>query len=333
MAGYNLSNYPGGFPSGITIRNLPIIQTNPGRVFWLDNSALGNADHYKNGSDGNRGNFDAPFATLSYAISQTRANKGDIIFVKPGHAETIASAGAVSFSKAGVAIIGLGTGSNRPTFTWSTLATATMLFAASNVTLQNLLFVSTMATGFTTTAFSIAAAVVANDITIDNCEFRDSSATTGFLGLVTQAGTTANALDGFTFTNNKVFHNLTTVTNVVAAVTFTGAVDRLNFSNNSIVQLTANNNVALGFAAGANALTNATISGNRTASVNTGTTAGELFSGSSTACSGLVSDNYSGHLAATGLLAPIGTKLKFIQNFCHITGAADKSALINPAAV
>jgi hypothetical protein len=111
------------------------------------------------------------------------------------------------------------------------------------------------------------------------------------------------------------------------------AIDRLTFAGNFISNKAANNNIALGFALGANAVQNLQCYGNRTYSLNTGTTAGELFSGSATTCSGLVYDNYSWHLAATGLLAPVSTKLGFVQNYCSITGAADKSALLNPVAV
>jgi hypothetical protein len=189
-----------------------------------------------------------------------------------------------------------------------------------------------MATTFTVTAFSNANAVVANDVTIDSCEFRDLDATHGFIACVT-SGTTANQGDGLTFTNNKVFRNLTSPPAANTAVVIGAAIDRFTFSDNFISNKAANNNIALGFALGANAVQNLQCARNITYSLNTGTTAGELFSGSATTCSGLVFDNYSWHLAATGLLAPTGTKLGFVQNFCSITGAADKSALINPVAV
>ena len=326
------SVFPGGFNS-VTIRGVPIVQSHPGRVFWVSNSTTTPLDGQLGGADGNgQGTFNKPFATLNYAVTQCIANRGDVIFIKPNHAETIATASAITLGVAGVAVIGLGTGSSRPTFTWSAAA-STINVTANNISLQNLLCISTMATPFTTTAFTVLTTVVAKDFIIDNCEFRDSATTTGFLGIVTQGGTTAAAMDGFTFSNNTYTRLLATVTNVVPAVVVTAAHSRLTFVGNYITQTTANNNVALLVDFGANSQTGLRVSGNRTASLNTGTTAGELFSGGSTGSSGLVSDNYSGHLASSGLLAPTGTKLKFIQNFCHITGAADKSALINPAAV
>ncbi len=324
------SNYPGGFAGGITIRNVPLLTTNPGQVFWVYNGAALQKGQ-RAGSDGNKGTYDSPFATIDYAIGQCAAGRGDIIFVKPGHAETIAAAAGIALDVAGITLVGLGNGASRPTLTWSAAA-STITVAASNITLHNFLFIGAMATTFTVTAFSNANAVVANDFTIDSCEFRDLDATHGFIACVT-SGTTANQGDGLTFTNNKVLRNLTSPPAANTAVVIGAAIDRLTFGGNFISNKAANNNIALGIALGANAAQNVAIYGNRTYSLNTGTTAGELFSGSATTCSGLVYDNYSWHLAATGLLAPTGTKLGFAENYCSITGAADKQPLLNPTAV
>ena len=326
-----INNFPGGFAAGITIRGLPIAVTHPGKVFWVGNATASISDRQIGASDGNPGTFDKPFSTLTKAISFCVANRGDVIMVKPGHAETISVAAGLALNKAGIAIIGLGVGSKRPTLTWSAAA-STVSVVASNMSITNFKFVSTMATGFTTVAFKETNATVANDFMVDNCEFADSSSTTGFLSHYL-GGTTANQSDGLTWTNNKIYRTLATVTNVVASVVLSAAVARVNFSDNFIVQKTANNNVALGVDFGANAVQNLQMFRNKTHSPNTGTTAGELMSGGSTTSSGLLADNYSWHLAATGLIAPVSTKLAFVQNFCSITGAADKSALINPVAV
>ncbi len=324
------SNYPGGFANGITIRNVPLVTTNPGKVFWVYNGTALQTGQ-RGGSNGNKGTYDSPFSTIDYAVGQCTANRGDIIFVKPGHAETVSTAAFIALDVAGIALIGLGKGASRPTLTWSTAA-STITVAASSITLHNFLFVGSMATTFTVTAFDNANTVVANDFTIDSCEFRDLDATHGFIACVT-SGTTANQGDGLAFTNNKVLRKLTSPPAANTAVVIGAAIDRLTFGNNFIVNKAANNNIALGFALGANAVQNLQCFGNRTYSLNTGTTAGELFSGGSTTSSGLVHDNYSWHLASTGLIAPVSTKLGFVENYCSITGAADKSALINPVAV
>lgn len=133
----SMSNYPTGFAQGIAIRGVPLIQTHPGRVFWVYNGTAQIANQ-KGGSDSNNGTFDAPFSTLDYAVGQCLANRGDIIFVKPGHAETIATATALALDVAGVAVIGLGQGSNRPTFNL-TATTSTIAISAANVTFWNCL--------------------------------------------------------------------------------------------------------------------------------------------------------------------------------------------------
>lgn len=326
------TNFPQGFTNGLTVRGMPLLQMNPGQVFWVNNSSV-YSRFQRTGADtsSNRGSFNYPFASIAYALTQCLANNGDIIMVDAGHAETIGAAAAIALNVAGVTLIGLGNGSMRPTLTWSTAA-STVTVAAANMAIQNFLFVGAAASTFVATAFNNVNAVVATDFAIDNCEFRDSDATHGFIACYT-GGTTANQSDGLNFTRNRVYRSLTSPPAANTAVVGGANIDRFVFSDNEITNNTVNNNVPLGFNFGANNVTHAQVARNKTASLNTGTTAGELFGSSSTACSGLVSDNYSGHLASTGLLGPTGTKFKFIQNFCHITGAADKSALINPSAV
>ena len=328
----NPSFYPGGFGAGLVVRNMPLLQTYPGVVWWVSNNATlpggisSQRIPFVNGSDGNKGTWNAPFATLTQALSV--ASNNDIIMVKPGHAETVAAAAGIVINK-GVAIVGLGSGAARPTFTFST-ATSTITVTANNASVQNLLHLGGAASTFVATAYSIANAQVATHFTVESCEFRDVDATHGFVACV-KVGTTANIADGLRFANNKVFRNLTSPPAANTAVVLASNIDRMEFEGNYIVNSTANNNIALGIAGGALAMTNVSIRGNRTRSLNTGTTAGELLSSSSTACSGLVSDNYVQHLAATGLIAPTGTKLGFAQNFCAITGTADTNAIINPA--
>ena len=138
-----ISNYPNGFPGGVSIRGVPIAQTHPGKVFWVSNVTTGLLPGQRGGSNGNKGTFNDPFSTLAYAISRCVANRGDIIFIKPGHAESIASATALPFDIAGVAIVGLGIGANRPTFTFTTANTAKIPVSAANISVQHCIFVGT----------------------------------------------------------------------------------------------------------------------------------------------------------------------------------------------
>lgn len=325
------SSFPNGFANGVAIRGIPLVQTHPGKVWWVDNSALGNGDNYINGSDGNQGGFRQPFATIQKAVTTARANKGDIIFVKPGHAETVSAAAGLILSTAGVAIVGLGIGSNRPTITLDTANTASITVTANNVTVSNILFKANFLN--IATCFSIANAQVATDFTIDACEFKDLSVVLNFVACV-KVGTTANIADGLTLTNNRV--NAAILTTVPAGQTFlvtASIIDRLNVSKNIVIYPKTLADTATLVEAGALDLTNAVIDGNYTFRPSTSTT-GHLIGSSSTACSGFVSNNYVAHLDnSAALIIPTGTKFSFFRNFSMITGAADKSALENPAAV
>lgn len=321
------SNFPNGFPQGLSIRGIPLTVSHPGRVFWVSNATtLQTGD--VGGSNGNPGTFQKPFGTIEYAISKCVANRGDIIFVKPGHAETISSAAILTLDVAGVAIIGLGIGSNRPTLTFTTATTANIPVTAANITVSNILHKANFAD--IVSAYTVTGTAVATDFTIDNCEFRDGSSVLNFIKTVT-GNATANSMDGFTYSGNKVF-GLATTTATQACI-MAAANDRQTYVDNFIVYPVLNDTATL-VDFGANSHTNMLIARNRVFRPSTSTTGGSLFSGGSTGSSGYVCDNYSWHLDnSAGLLAPTGTKLGFQNNYSMITAVADKSGLINPAAV
>ena len=105
------------------------LQTNA-NVFFVQNNLGADASGYGN-------SWEAPFATLDYAIGQCDGTTRDVILIDPSHTENIATVGAITADKANVSIIGLGTGSNRPTFTFTGTA-ATIAISAANVLLKNI---------------------------------------------------------------------------------------------------------------------------------------------------------------------------------------------------
>lgn len=278
-----MSNYPNGFPGGVTIRGVPIAQTHPGKVLWVSNVTTGLLPGQRGGSDGNRGTFDSPFATLAGAIAQCAAGRGDIILIKPGHAETIVSATALLFNVAGVAIVGLGVGSSRPTFTFTTANTAKIPVSAANISIQNCVFVGnflSIATCFLLTT--------APDFTVDRCAFRDTSAILGFLSIVTT--TVSVDANGLIFTNNEVQSDATTTPG--PAVVIAGTIDRLTVSCNFVTHSTISNNVAALIAHGALVVTHLLCENNRIYSVNTDTATGAiLLTTSATTGSGIIAHN------------------------------------------
>ena len=125
------SNFPGGFPFGVTVRGLSLLNTYPGKVFWVDSNG---------GSNQNKGTFDRPFDTIDYAVGRCTADNGDIIMVKAGHVETVTAAAGLDLDVAGISIIGLGNGTNRPQINFTTAVGADMDVDAANITVANLRF-------------------------------------------------------------------------------------------------------------------------------------------------------------------------------------------------
>lgn len=316
------SNYPSGFTAGITIRGVPLLQTQPGQVFWVGNSSSNLLPGHKGGSNGNKGTFEAPFATLDYAIGRCTAGRGDIIFVKPGHAESISSAGAIACDIAGVAVIGLGIGTSRPTFTFDTAATARIAVSAANVSFQNILFVNNfadVATNFLLTT--------AQGFTVDSCEFRDTSSILNALTVITT--TVAVVADDITFTNNKVLSLGTTA--ATTAIKVLGTHNKLKICDNFFSRA-ALSNTAVVIAHAALVVTNLDMGRNVVFSPTTDTsTGGILVTRTSTTNTGMIYDNYIKTLDVAGmLLVTTGSAYGFTNNL--ISGTADTSGILIPAA-
>lgn len=317
-----MTNYPSGFADGISLRGIPIAQTHPGRAFWVGNGATilpGNVG----GSDGNTGTYQRPFATLEYAFSKCAANVGDVIFIKPGHAESITSATALNFDTAGVAVIGLGQGSNRPTFTFTTANTATIPVTANNMAVSNVRFVGNFLS--IASAFTVAAAA---DFTIENCYFGDTSAILGFLTAVTTT-VTVNADNLYYARNRRV--SLATTTpgpDVVIAGTMTG----LRVLDNQSFHTTISNNVAALVEHGALVMTAAEIRGNKVYSVNTDTATGALLvKTSATTGSGIVADNYMRALDIAAAIVITANAVQYGEFNNLYTGDTNASGFVLPA--
>jgi hypothetical protein len=162
MAGIDtISAYPGGFPNGLSVRGVPLTLTYSNRIFWV---------HSGTGSDSGKGTESQPFDTLAYAITRCTEDRGDIIFVKAGHSESISTAD-LDLSVAGVTIVGLGNGSNRPTLLFTGTTDTTRLdISANNITLINFLISMTDNDGVDSTIV-----INGTDVEIGHCEFRATS--------------------------------------------------------------------------------------------------------------------------------------------------------------
>ena len=133
----------------------------PGNQWYVD-SNNGNSSY-----DGKT--WGRPLDTIDNAINKCAANRGDVIWVAPGHVETYTTTGSkIVADIAGIRIIGLGEGSNRPTISFGHTGT-TMTISANNVMLNNILFVTAVDSVVT------LATISGDDCALVDCESRDTT--------------------------------------------------------------------------------------------------------------------------------------------------------------
>jgi len=194
------STYPNGI-NNLVLRGMPLTLLHPGRVFYVGNAdVLYNDGQQLAGADtAGKGTFARPFRTLDFAIGQCTANRGDIIMILPGHTETYSTATATSddltLDVAGVAIVGLGSGSLKPTFTFDTANTVTVAVTAANVTIMNCDFVA----NFLSNAIMFTL-TTAKNFAMVGCGFSDTSASLNTVNIIESTGA-ANTVDGLHIEN------------------------------------------------------------------------------------------------------------------------------------
>lgn len=210
-----LSNFPNGLSSfGVPVMGTGAIPTTTGQYIFVSSLV---------GSNGNDGlSATSPKATIVGAQSQANASKGDVVVCLPGHAETLTAAAAITISKAGLYIVGLGTGLLRPTFTWSTSTAAQMIVSGAQVTFDNCVF------DFTGISAVVAAiSVTGADVAFINSDFVLSTGTNApVLGILTAA--TASRLR---IENNRFYGPATSTDTVTAAIKHEVGADYVIRSN------------------------------------------------------------------------------------------------------
>jgi len=140
-----------------------------GSVFFVDSVA---------GSDGNTGKKPTQaFATLDKATNSCTANKNDIVYIMPNHAETIAASTTWIPDVAGVKYIGIGMGADAPELTFSATGSTIDISGGNNV-FQNIRFVAGIS------AVSVGCDVNANHVTFDGCVWDFGAGTYDFVIMV-----------------------------------------------------------------------------------------------------------------------------------------------------
>ena len=123
------------FPNGITSFGVPVLgggsYMTTGTVFFVSSVT---------GAAGNTGRAaDRPLATMNQAVAKCTANKGDIIFLMPNHAENCSTSATQAIATAGISVVGLGSGTDMPTFTYTAAAGAFNITGA-NTHIENVRF-------------------------------------------------------------------------------------------------------------------------------------------------------------------------------------------------
>ena len=249
-----------------------------GSVFFVDSAV-----------DGASGaSPDEAVGTMDEAFALCTANRGDTIYVMPNHAETVTGVGGVTHDVAGVSVIGLGTGNQRPRFLMDGATTVTWAVSAADAYYENIVLASgnlLVATGFDVTAVGA---------TFVGIEFEDNTTAENW-GSPFKATGAANTADGLTIIGCRWVPLVATV-NALEFVEVTDDIRNLRIEDNFIVHegtaspifLQAGTKVAQGLSIQRNFLSHKM-------------TANDLaFDNGGSTNSGIIAHNRIGHADVTG---------------------------------
>jgi len=313
----SLTKYPNGVSSfGVPLPSDPqsIPMTLTGKYIYVGNATGQNGTAGSEGSDPS-----APINSITNALLKCTANNMDVIVVLPGYTETVAVASGLNINVAGVTVVGLGTGSLRPTISLSATA-STIAMSAANTTLKNFIVKSTIADNVTAIITS------AKNVTIESVEFPEPAAN---LNIITCIATSAvaNASDGLTIKGCKR-DSVDAAT--LAFISILEATNDITISD-CYDYHTYGANVGQFMIQGAFELLNVKVLRNTLIIVgdNSGQNVGNLITGSGTASYGIVAYNLVGGIDVGGLLDTATLDYQHFENY--FAGILAKSGLILPA--
>lgn len=166
-----MSNYPNGI-SNLVLRGVPTELPHPGNVYWV-NSTTVLPDKGIGGSDGNNGSYLQPYATIDKAVGSCKANRGDIIYVMPGHVEPITGAASLDLDVAGISVIGLGRGAKQCRLDF-TATGSTVEVNADNISIVNMNFHANIPA----VVIGLSILTLATDTLVKGCSFDVETTTT-----------------------------------------------------------------------------------------------------------------------------------------------------------
>lgn len=262
------------------------------------------------------------FTTLDAAVSACTANRGDFIYVMPGHTETISNATTLVLDVAGITIVGLGNGAKRPTFTLDTATTATVAVSAANITVKNVIFTANFAD-----IVSVFTLTTAKDFVLEGCSIRATATNMNFLYVVDTNATTSDA-DGLTI---KDCSWVEPDTATLSMVKMDGDNSNVVISGNFLSLGVNNNKASLVAIITGKSLFNAQIVGNSVYRLNTDTaTGGILVTTDQSDNSGIIARNFAQHAdTAAEILVTASSGFGFFEN--RASGVAGATGYVLPA--
>jgi hypothetical protein len=251
------------------------------------------------------------FTTLDAAIGACVADRGDVIFILPGHTESEAAVDGViaTIDVNGVSVIGLGEGSNIPTFSLGDDG-STFTLSGANCLLKNIMIKSTVAD----VAVGLTVGAAADGSVIDGVKFRDDGAAKELLAAISVTAAC----------NNLTIQNCdfrTTVAAGSANAILAAAVTDLNVINNY-----AYGKYSAGAMLSSGVLTRAKIVGN--SFINAEAAIGIALNG--TTSTGLLAKNFLGGTTSIAAALTGDNAMWCFENY--ISGAAAASGLLDPGA-
>ncbi len=244
-------------------------------------------------------------STLAAGLARARAGLGDFVICLPGHVENVADATTFSAALlAGTKIIGVGKGSNTPTFTWTAtaaqwainvndvqIAGLRLQFTGINAVVLPINIVGTdVALNFNEFVVSTTAIAPANVVTVASTALRADISGNKFRGLAASVPTTIITVAG-AVTDVNISDNEFNAPAVAATghINVTGAALGVKFFRNNMYNTAAASTVCMSFAA---AVSDGHIADNRFCVLNNGTA------------------------SAQGVTFGAGSLVKANQNFC-----------------
>lgn len=175
------------------------IPSDMGMYYYSENIPATSGSYYFVGSAGssegagsdsyNGTNPRQPLATIDAAINKCTAASttypGDVIIVLPQHTEDLDAATDLVADIAGLHIIGLGSGSDRPRLDYTGTA-GSILVSGAGTTIENIIFENQI------DSVVECVDIGADDVTIKNCEFRDGTGTSGLIFIMADGANTAD---------------------------------------------------------------------------------------------------------------------------------------------